>query len=470
MMHHKKRSNSNSNESNKKQYIMKKLSMLFIALAVVVLPACDVLDVEPYHSIPADQAIVTMADVESAINGVYSSLQGAGYYGRNYLAAGDLTADNLTWTGTTAGYNQMNNNSILSDNVIVEGIWASIYRTISRANVVIQAIPNVEELTDDQANAYLAELRFLRAMGHFDLVRLFGPVPIRLAPATADDDDLNVPRMPKEDVYDAIFADLNFARQHIRPNVTQGLASRAAVLGLMARAKLYYHGMVSENSTFLEEAMSLSTQVIEDNLSLTPDFAQLFEQGNNTESIFEVAFGEQDRNRLAEYFFPTSLSGRREFSPTEKLYDTYPANDARRDASIAMDGTNLYAIKYSDIETGTDNVYVLRLAEMYLIRAEARVLLETQLDMARDDINTVRQRAGLTPVTTTNPETLTALIAKTRQLEFAFEGHRWFDLVRTGMAIEELENVTEECQTLFPIPLGELLTNFHPDMYQNDCY
>ncbi len=442
---------------------------LFLA-SLLAFAACDVLDVEPYHSIPADEAITTRADVVSAINGVYSSLQSAGYYGRNYLVAGDLAADNLTWTGTTAGYNQIDNNSILADNVIVEGMWSAIYSMISRANYVIASIPDVEELTQEEADAFRAELYFLRALGHFDLARMFGPVPIRTAPATSSEDDLNVPRRPLTEVYEQVFEDLDFAAEHIRTNVVRGLASQASVLAFRARAKLYYYAHSGLDS-HLHEAASLATQVIDNyNLSLTPSFATLFDGNPNSESIFEVNFTEQDRNRLAEYFFPTGLSGRREFAPTTKLYNFFESADQRREASIAMDGNNLYGIKYSDIETGADNVYVLRLAEMHLIRAEANVLLQSSLEQARDDINAIRTRAGLAEIITTSPFLLQRQVKDMRQLEFAFEGHRWFDLVRTGEAINELENVHDTYQYLFPIPLGELLTNFHEGMYQNEGY
>lgn len=452
---------------------MKNTRIFITTLLILFFAACDVLDVEPYHSIPADQAITNKADVESAITGVYSSLQAVGYYGRNYIVVGDLAADNLSWTGTTAGYNQIDNNSILADNVIVEGMWSAIYSSISRVNYVMAALPalvTTEEITEAEKSAFEAELRFIRAMAHFDLARMFGPVPIRTAVVTAEDDDLNVPRQPLSEVYQAVYDDLETAADNIRENIVRGKTSKAAVLALMARVKLFHYSLTGD-AALLEDAAALATEVIDDfGLTLEPDFATLFSGNPNSESIFEVNFGEQDRNRFAEYFFPTSLSGRREFAPTEKLFDAFGENDARRDVSIAFDGSNLYGIKYHDIETGTDNVYVLRLAEMYLIRAEALVILNDRLDDARDDINTIRVRAGLVPITTTAPAQLEKEVMDMRQLEFAFEGHRWFDLVRTGKAIDVLEGIAEECQYLFPIPLGELLTNFHEGMYQNDCY
>lgn len=446
--------------------IKKIVSLLLVLFAT----ACEVLDVEPYHSIPADQAITSRDDVVRAINGTYAALQSAGYYGRNFLVIGDLAADNLTWTGTTAGYNQIDNNSILSDNVIVEGIWSDIYSMISRANTVIEQIPAIEELSGQQAEEFLAEVYFLRALGHFDLVRLFGPVPIRTSVAGMSDDDLNVPRDPVDQVYELIFEDLTFAASHLPSRITRGKATQAAALALLARVNMHYYG-ITQQQQYLTEAALQATRVIEDfNLELAPDYASLFDGSSNNESIFEVDFNEQDRNRLAEYFFPTSLSGRREFAPTSGLYNLYSANDLRRDASIAIDGGNLYAIKYNDIETGADNVYVLRLAEMYLIRAEANAIMNTSMEQVRDDVNRIRERADLVEVITTSPFLLERQVREMRQLEFAFEGHRWFDLVRTGRAMEELENVQDEYQTLFPIPLGELLTNFHEGMTQNPGY
>ena len=451
---------------------MKKI-LIIPFLLFIFFTACDVLDVEPYHSIPADQAITNRADVESATNGVYSSLQAVGYYGRNYVVAGDLAADNLEWTGTTAGYNQIDNNSILADNVIVEGIWSAIYSTINRVNYVISVLPDVVELDEnfstDDALAYEAELRFIRALAHFDLVRMFGPVPIRTTVATASDEDLNVPRMPVADVYNQVFEDLDFAGEHIRDQIIRGKASKAAVKALNARVALFFY-QYNQHQDMLERAMAMAEDLLDDpNLQLEPNFARLFDGNPNSESIFEVNFGEQDRNRFAEYFFPTALSGRREFSPTEDLYDAFHEEDLRRDVSIAMDGSNLYGFKYHDIETGTDNVYVFRLAEIYLIMAEAS-LLNGDAAAALLHVNPIRERAGLAPIDSTNPDVLMQEIMDMRRLEFAFEGHRWFDLVRTGKAIDVLEGVKEECQYLFPIPLGELLTNFHEGMYQNDCY
>lgn len=442
----------------------------FTVISLFVLTSCDVLDVDPMHSIPEDQAITNRNDVIRAVNGCYDAFQSAGYYGRNFIAVGDLSADPLVWSGTTAGYNQIDNNSILADNVIVEGIWSSIYNALNRVNNVIAKVPFVEELTVDEVDEVLAEMYFLRALCHYDLVRLFGPVPIRTEPVTADEEDLNVPRRSVEAVYEQVFSDLELAEANLTNDIVRGKASKAAAVAMKARASLNYYYITNLNS-YLVDAVDAATSVIVDfNLETEPDFANLFNGSENSESIFEIEFNEQDRNRMAEYFFPTALSGRHEFAPGEVFYESFEDDDVRKDISIGIEGSDLYAKKYNDIEQGTDNVYVFRLAEMYLIRAEANAIMEVEVDLVQSDINEIRERAGLIPETSINFITLLSEIEIQRLKEFAFEGHRWFDLVRTERAIGVLDNVDNANQTLFPIPLNELLTNDHEDMYQNDGY
>ncbi len=439
---------------------MKKLFYI-TAIFAFLWVSCDILDVDPQHSIPEDQAINNRNDVIRAVNGCYDAFQAAGYYGRNYIAVGDLSADNLIWSGTTAGYNQIDNNSILADNVIVEGIWASIYTALNRVNNVIDRLPEVDDLEPAEAEEFLAEMHFLRALAHYDLMRVFGGVPVRTGAVQPTEEDLNIPRSSMEQVFNQIFEDLQYAAAYIPSTMVRGKASEAAVHALKARVLLHsYYFNPTQNRDSLFSAVDAATKVIDEfNLSLENDYAYLFSGNMNNESIFEIEFNEQDRNRLAEYFFPTANSGRYEFAPDSALVASYEANDERLEASIAFAGDAPYSIKYSDIETGTDNVYVLRLAEMYLIRAEANAQLVRDAAIILDDLNAVRERAGLAPSSTTNHQALLLEIEEQRRLEFAFEGHRWFDLVRTGRAVAVLEGVTHINQTLFPIPLNEILAN-----------
>ncbi len=451
-----------------------KKSIILFALLIWGLSACeDLLDTQPYHSIPSNEAITDAKDVARAINGCYSAMQSVGYYARHYIIFGDLAADNLRWTGTHDGYDQVNNNNILADNVYVESIWSSIYIALNRVNNTLAAIPGIDpELMDDTSkNRAMAELRFLRALHHYNLMRLFGPIPIRTMPATAADADLNIPRESLETVLDQVYDDLDYAMEHMTEQIIQGRASKAAAQALKARVSLHDY-FIGGNSSRLDEAISHASAVINDyGLGLDPDFANLFSDGGSNESVFELAFNEQEDNRLSFYFFPTALSGRYEVAPPQEFIDSFSEDDLRKDVSIGFEGDDPFGNKYTDIQTGTDNVYIFRLAEMHLIRAEAMILKEdADLDQIREDINAIRERAGLLPVTTSNYPALLQEVEVQRQKEFAFEGHRWFDLVRTSRAIEVLENVTSENQLLFPIPLSEILANDHEGMYQNEGY
>jgi starch-binding outer membrane protein, SusD/RagB family len=440
------------------------------ALFALMFSACDVLNVDPNHSIPADLAITNAAEVERGIIGCYDALQSGSYYGLNYVVFGDLLADNLRFSGVTISYAEINNNTILADNGLVEGVWISIYNVLNRVNNVVDKIPGIESMSETEKNAALAELFFIRALAHYDLMRLFGPVPIRTKPSTGDEESLNVPRESIEAVLTQINSDLDYAIQHMPSAIVRGRASKPAAQGLKARVALHQYFLTNQ-IVFLEAAKTNATAVINHpNLVVEPNYGVLFSGVANRESIFEIEFNEQDWNRIAQYFFYTSISGRYEFAPTEFYLNSFAASDLRKDISIAYYGANPYVYKYNDIETGTDNVYVLRLAEMHLIRAEAEILMQGNLDAIRFDINQIRERAGLIPTTSSNYAALLLEVESQRQKEFAFEGHRWFDLVRTGRAVDVLPNVNNTNQTLFPIPQNEILANDHPGMYQNEGY
>ena len=450
---------------------MKKTAYIPIIL-IWFLGACDVLDVQPYHSMPADEAITDSLQLQSAIIGSYDALQSGGYYGLDYLIWGDLPADNLKHVGITVTWAEIDNNNILADNGLVESTWAAIYRVLSRVNNAIDQIPNIDNdrLTQTGKNIAEAELRFLRALAHYDLMRLFGPIPIRDRAVTSDEENLNPPRNSISEVLQIVNDDLDFAMQYLPPNPIRGRASRPAATALKARVALHQY-FITENTNFLGLAEALATEVIDHpSLELETNYASLYTQEPTSESIFEVSYNEQDRNLIARYFAHTSLAGRYEFSPTDFYLNSFHPDDLRKDISIAMAGNSPYVVKFNDVASGTDPVYVLRLAEMYLIRAEAATLLQGNTDDILSDINKIRERAGLTPANMTSYTALAIEIESQRQKEFAFEGHRWFDLVRTGRAIEVLENVTSINQTLFPIPQAEIISNDNPGMYQNEGY
>lgn len=426
--------------------------------------SCNVLDVEPQSSIPASEVFKDKKGIQRGINGAYSGLQSLSYYGRNYGIFADLAADNLVHppNATSVNFAEIDNNSILPENESVDGIWTVIYDGINVANNVIVEVPNISDMSETEKNVALGELYFIRALHHFNLLNYFGAIPVKTTP-TIGVEQVNVPRDEVGVVFAAIISDLLFAVEHLPAGGSKIKASQNAAKALLARVYLYQKDYAN--------AARYANDVINSNqYQLLPNYASIFTDEETAESIFEVDFVALDRNRIAEYNFPLNLNGRREVAPSDDLISKYTAGDERLPASISYSGTLPYAIKYDDLSTGSDNVIVLRLAEMYLIRAEATAQQSGDIQKVKDDINTIRSRANLAATNANTQANLLATIELERRLEFAFEGHRWFDLVRTGRALDILPTVKSVNQTLFPIPLSEILINTNSGMYQNPGY
>jgi hypothetical protein len=436
---------------------------IFILILLFVSVACNVLDVEPYDGTEADVTFKNKQDIEKGILGSYAPFQYLSYYGRGFMIFSDLAADNLEnpIDGTASDYREIDNNNILPENGGASGIWGSAYEAINTANNVIAQVPNMTDMSPEEMEVALGELYFIRALNHFNLMVYFGDVPVKTTP-TLSTDDINPPRESKEVVYQQIVEDLELAADYLPESSSKVRASKYAAIALLARVHLYMEAY--------DEAIVRATEVIDDGgYTLLEDYDAIFTDGS-AETIFEIDFTVLARNRIAEYNFPKSLNGRREVAPTTDVLDAYESGDERYAASIAFEGTLAYAIKYPDLATGTENVIVLRLADMYLIRAEANARLGQNLSAVQDDINEIRSRAELGDTAADTYPELLAAIEQERWVEFAFEGHRWFDLVRTDRAVDVLPNVTDVNQTLFPIPSSEILTNTNPDMKQNPGY
>ncbi len=426
--------------------------------------SCNVLDVEPYNTIPASEAFKNAADLERGILGAYSSFQSLGYYGRTYGIFADLAADNLVHpdNATAVAYAEVDNNAILPENTSVDGIWTAIYDGINVTNNVISKVPGIPGLTAAEGTKALGELYFIRALHHFNLLNYFGAIPYKSIP-TAGVSNVNVPRDEVDYIYDRIIQDLLFASVNLPATGSKIRATGLAADALLARVYLYKKDYTN--------AAAYAFKVINSgSFSLLPSYSSIFDGEETGESIFEIDFTALDRNRIAEYNFPLTENGRGEVAPSPELVESYEVSDDRFASTYAYSGTAPYVIKYDDLSTGADNVIVLRLAEMYLIRAEANTHLEGNLVTIKSDINQIRNRASLGNVNANTYADILLAIERERRVEFAFEGHRWFDLVRTGRAVDVLSTVTNINQTLFPIPLSEILTNTNPGMYQNPGY
>jgi hypothetical protein len=448
---------------------MKTITYILIAISILLGACSKMLDIDPTDAIASDEAIKDKSGVEQAITGSYDAFQLAGLYGRNRVILGDLAADNLVWSGTNYDYAQIDNNSVSIENGLIDGMWSGAYDGINRVNNILAALPGIGDLTDNERSQYEGEALFMRALFHFNLLIYFDGVPVMTEP-TLDLSNLDRPRNSAGEVYDQIISDLNAAESKLPlPSaMPAGRANSFSAAALLARVYLTRFHAESNNEYALLAADKADQVIEQGGFSLTDSYAALYEGTDNSERIFQIAFSAQDKNRLAEYFYPTSLAGRYEVAPSESFFQAFdPADSIRLAASIARDKDNLlYCVKYTELIEGSDPVLVIRLAEMYLIIAEALAYTNGDMATIRENIDIIRTRAGLPPTVAETYDDLKLAIENERRFEFAFEGHRWFDLVRTKRATTVLNIIGD--YTLFPIPFSEMSTN--KLMIQNPGY
>jgi hypothetical protein len=428
------------------------------ALLIVALGACDdgILDLRPVDRIDNDLAIIDAASAEAALVGAYSALQGGSLYGGSYVMLSETMTDNVEHTGTFATYADADLNEVTSDNGTIGGIWDASYNGIYRLNLILHKVPTLSDIPADDSDRILGESYALRALHYHNLVRGFGEVPLVLEPFSSIEEASNITRDAVPAIYTQILADLTTAESlldaagrtnnpaSVRTRVTPGFID-----ALRARVELYQGNWAQAESAARAVVGSAD-------YDLAPSYADLFDANGaaTSEDIFRVAFTASDFNNLGFYY---RFAGRFEIGATQEIYDAYPAGDARFD--VTFEGIRSDGIEVAKFPTteGTENLHVIRLGEVMLILAEALAQQggAAQLTEAVDLLNELRDRADLGPLPYGTQAAVLAAIHQERRLELAFEGDRWYDLVRSGRAMTELPGL-ETYQQLFPIPLAEL--------------
>ncbi|HEX8361252.1 MAG TPA: RagB/SusD family nutrient uptake outer membrane protein [Longimicrobium sp.] len=461
-----------------------KLSKLgWVFAAGVALAACDdPLQTDPQSAIPADEALTTAEQLRVGVNGMYDSMQGDGGYARDLLAYPELFAGgvsgapaNLIWTGTFDTDAEVSAGTVRPSNGAVEGIWEEAYRTIGRANNVLAALAVVDGVAEDDSAQFAGEAQFVRALNYHNLVRFFGGVPLVTEPTRELSGSTAVARSSEAQVYAQIEADLTSARRLLADGsgASVGHATQCAATALLSRVYL--------DAGKHAAARDAATDVIAGcGFRLVDDYGNAWRIENSTESIFEIQFTILDNNNLAFWFFPRVLGGRRGFAPTQSLFNAYrttPADtvvvDRRRDYNIGIYNASgsRYGRKYFRIESNDDNVPVLRLAEMYLNRAEANWRLGAPAATVRADLNVIRSRARAVPLdeSVSTSTQLRGAILNERRLEMALEGVRMFDVRRILGTAEAAALYRVDANKLYwPIPQQEINTN--PSLTQNPGY
>ena len=435
-------------------------SYFVVAAMMFGMVACEKnIELEPVSSLDGSGGFKTKEDVTAALLGCYNSLQSANYVGLRYWTFADMYADNIAHVGTFPSFSQIFNKQILADNVEISNMWSNIYSGINRMNTVIEAAAAVDDKSFNSASA-IGEARLLRAFQYFNLLRYFGGgetgynksgglgVPIVVKPTLTPEDAKPVARSSEGDVWKLIGEDIDFAVQNLPNNVAAGRVNRRVAFALKARAHLY-------KGEWAAAEAAADSVITKGGYSLLAgaSYQNIFFQKGNSEAIWELVYDATNTSSAYFFYYPTSLGGRNEISATASLRDASEATDVRKAVNYTSSPA-AKTLKFTRAD-GTDNNVMVRLAEVYLIRAEARAR-QSKLVESLADINVIRKRAGLLDEVAVTEAGLINAIEKERRIELAFEGHRWFDIRRYNKLASV--GITQSFRALWPIPQREVLT------------
>jgi hypothetical protein len=473
---------------------MKKLIYTLLALvSIVTLPSCEkFLSVDPPYSQDAENFFQTQEDFERALVGAYDLLQGSFLS----LWIGEIASDNAIAGGESVndskGLHDIDNMTHGGVNVELRNLFRWNYTGITRVNYILENQDNI----DFPGKAHLlAEAKFLRAYYYFELVKFFGDVPLIIDKRIGIEEARSIARSPKAEVYAQIEADLIAAAAVLNATPAQkGRATKGAAKSLLGKAYLYQNKFT--------EATAILEEVIESGLySLYQDYSQLFSVAaeGNPETIFDVEYSGLEGGSygcliclegnaavgfqgIRQYSGPVYGDGNSYNLPTPELYAAFAPIDPRRAATVldieafiaaqpnpasityaigAGGHTGYYNNKYikrqgeiglpdNDL-TSPVNYRVLRYADVLLMAAEANYQIGNA-SRATQLVNQIRQRAGIPGASVNAIEK----VYLERRLELSGEGHRFFDLVRTGQAAQYIPGFVVGRHELFPIPQVEI--------------
>jgi starch-binding outer membrane protein, SusD/RagB family len=474
-----------------------KIFGMLLLLATGITGACseDFLDRAPRAELTSENFFQTGQQAVEAVNGVYSHLRSFNVHVFSYIGVTDIASDDAdkgSVPGDAAFLEDINNFTFDAGNSAVIGIWQGYYQGIFRANQVIVNVPGID-MDEDLKQRVLAEARFLRAYFYFFLVRTYGDLP--LIDRLLQPDEYFQERVPAEQIYDFIIADLQFAVANLPeksayPANDLGRATKGAARGFLSKVYLFRGDF--------QNAYTQSIEIINSNeYALYPDYENIFrEEGeHSSESLFEVSAVDLEQGGGGHQF--NEVQGIRGnpnngwgFNrPSDDLFNVYEPGDPRRAATIISNGDTLPTgqIVRADPNMGSNprfnkkawlpevppggfgnsgaNIRLLRYADILLIAAESANELGNSTDALRY-LNQVRERARqgnpaiLPDVTVTEPAALRDAILRERRVELAMEQQRYFDLVRTGRAQQTFAalgiNWVPGKHEVFPIPQAEI--------------
>ncbi len=452
--------------------LMKKIIYLIFPVLIFQFSGCSsFLEVEPKSSVSDEVTIVDESSAATAVRGIYAALRSNDYYGYSFQLLGFFSADNIEYRGSQTVHQTLTNHTVKSDLAVIATAWNQIYATINRTNHVITKVPNLaltNTFTEALRNQLVGEAYFVRALAYFDLARTWGGVQLVLQPTASASSLPQLKRSSVADTYAQVLQDLQKAEQ-LLPNETNRIrATKKTARALLARFYLYQKNW--------SEAIKYASYIIDDNTnySLVAPYRSFYANNtsNTKESVFELVYDINNTSGQASQWLAGSNGGTAWIRPTQSIYDLL------LDPTIGGDRTALVSKTSSSTDPNilignlyyrtdrTDPVFLIRTAELYLIRAEALTQRNGTGDLtsALADLNAIRARANVKPLGNLGAAELLQAIEDENRVEFALENHRWYDLLRTGRA-QQVLHISTVNRLLLPIPYAQV--SIDPDLQQN---
>jgi len=464
-----------------------------VAAAAMTLTGCKkFVDVNaPVTSTNSGNAFTSDATAAAVLTGVYTKISSSGFTHGGLPSLSlfpSLSSDELELMSGSANMDLIAyyRNALSSSNTMSTDFWSNIYPVIYMVNAAMDGLSGANSLTPAVRSQLMGEAKFIRAFCYFYLVNLYGDVPL----VKGIDYTVNagLPRTAKADVWNQVISDLKEAKSLLADNYVSSNAvnvttertrpNRWAAAALLARTYLYNGDW--ENAE--KEADSVINHTVE--FELIDDLDAVF-LANSREAIWQLQPVNTGQNTQDAITFVLTSGPNNNLNPvflSPFLFNAFKENDLRFSHWIGVDSSTgkkyYFPYKYKQAVFGqpvTEYLMVLRIAEQYLVRAEARVQ-QGEISGAASDLNAIRLRAGLSQTSATTRETLLTAIQNERQVELFTEwGHRWLDLKRTGMVNDVMTVVTplkngtwKPAWQWYPIQIEELQND--PALKQNEGY
>ncbi len=471
----------------------KRIYNVLFLLALVLFSSCeDELQILPEDNVSPEVALSTPTTILGLVNGLYSQAQAADAFNGTPQTSAEFQADNSIFRGSFPTLRAIRDYDTQADNTSINAIWFQNSDVIEATNFVINNLPAVEipGFSEDLKTQYIAEARFLRALTMFNMSKYFGQpyqvaqgaslsIPIILQDFRGDNvEDFQGPRNTLNEVYAQVDDDLQFAmanlpETHGANSETRGRATSGAAKALKARLELYRDNWPA--------AAQLADEVINSSVYELASNYDFYGDALTSEDIFAIINSAIDGQGAIGYSDLTNPTpgGRGDAPFSDNLIAAYgeEPGDLRftelTQVGIDAEGfESVFTSKFPEPAGNSDNARIIRVTEMYLIRAEANLKASSTVGATPlEDINTLRSRAGLSALTTVTIDN----ILTERRKELAFEeGHRRMDLLRNSRDLRRpgMENIAQSAfggpLTIFPIPTREL--DLNPALEQNPGY